>query len=494
MKKRILLGFALLLSIFLVGSIVAVMYISRTTARMDKLILLHQVEILREDLIIHIQQVQAQIERSRIRSGSDVDVLVSHVQEMDKVMDSCVGCHHTPELTQGLLAMRDMAEDYKAAISRLVTATANRQYIVQLDQRSQYLGQELISMTQGMAFTANIRLQQKTQETMATIREVKGVLIATLVFGFLLAVVIMVILVRSLHQRMERLLDATRRIARGDLQHRIESADREHDEFGELATALNSMTQHLHRSQRQLLQTAKLAAIGELATNIAYEVNNPLTGVLGYTGLLLKSDDIPSEKKEHLRTIERETLRAREILKNLLDFSRRKPPHLVRTDIAGIIEDTIMLVKGQAKVTHVDIKTDCPPGLSLVAVDTDEIKQVFVNLINNAFFAMPSGGTLTIRCGAEDEGTGQPMISVSLSDTGHGIPEDHLDKIFDPFFTTRPDGGGTGLGLSISYMVVQNHGGRIEVESTVGRGSTFRVLLPANGKSDGALSAGEGTA
>lgn len=494
MKKRILLGFALLLSIFLVGSIIAVMYISRTTARMDKLILLHQVEILREDLIIHIQQVQAQIARSRIRSGSDVDVLVSHVQEMDKVMDSCLGCHHTPELTQGLLAMRDMAEDYKAAISRLVTATANRPYIAQLDQRSQYLGQELISMTQGMAFTANIRLQQKTQETMATIREVKGVLIATLVFGFLLAVVIMVVLIRSLHQRMQRLLDATRSIARGDLQHRIEGADRERDEFGELAIALNSMTQHLHRSQRQLLQTAKLAAIGELATNIAYEVNNPLTGVLGYTGLLLKSDDIPQEKKEHLRTIERETLRAREILKNLLDFSRRKPPHLVRTDIAGIIEDTIMLVKGQAKVIHVDIKTDCPPGLPLVAVDTDEIKQVFVNLINNAFFAMPSGGTLTIRCGAEDEGTGPPHIVVSLSDTGHGIPEDHLDKIFDPFFTTRSDGGGTGLGLSISYMVVQNHGGRIEVESAVGEGSTFRVVLPAQGKREAMSSAGEGTA
>src|SRR5512145_425645 len=149
MKKRILLGFGLLLSLFLVGSVVAVLYISRTTARMDRLILLHQVEILREDLIIHIQQVQAQIARSRIRSGSDVDVLVSHVQEMDKVMDSCVGCHHTPELTQGLYSMRDMANDYKSAISMLVTATSNPAHLVQLEQRAQYLGQELISMTQG---------------------------------------------------------------------------------------------------------------------------------------------------------------------------------------------------------------------------------------------------------------------------------------------------------------------------------------------------------
>jgi two-component system NtrC family sensor kinase len=245
------------------------------------------------------------------------------------------------------------------------------------------------------------------------------------------------------------------------------------------------MTQNLHRSQRQLLRSAKLAAIGELATNIAYEVNSPLTGVLGYTSLLLKSDDVPEEKKEHLRTIERETLRAREILKNLLDFSRRKPPHLVRTDISGIIEDTISLVKGQAKVTHIEIKIECPPGLPPVAVDTDEMKQVFVNLINNAFFAMPSGGTLTVRCGAETDEADRLWVVVDLTDTGHGIPDDQLDKIFDPFFTTRPDGGGTGLGLSISFMIVQNHGGRIEVESAVGQGSTFRVFLPVQGEGPG---------
>ena len=481
MKKRILLGFILLLLLFLVGSVVAVLYISRTTARMDKLILLHQVEILREDLIIHIQQVQAQVSRSRVRSGSDVDALVSHVQEMDRVMDSCVGCHHAPELAQGLHAMRDMADDYKAAISRQVTAMANHEQISKLEQRSQYLGQELINMTQGMAFTANIRLQQKTKETMATIREIKTILIATLICGFLLAVVIMFVLVRGLHQRLQRLLDATRRIARGDLQHRIDDAADDGEEFGELITAFNTMTRNLNRSQRQLLQSAKLAAIGELATNIAYEVNNPLTGVLGYTGLLLKSDDIPAEKKEHLRTIERETLRAREILKHLLDFSRRKPPHLVHTDISGIIEDTLAMVRGQAKVSRVEIRTECPAGRHVVAVDADEMRQVFVNLINNAFFAMPSGGDLTVSCSAETDGSGRQMVVVSMADTGHGIPEEHLDKIFDPFFTTRPEGGGTGLGLSISFMIVQNHGGRIEAESTVGEGTTFRVYLPAQG-------------
>ncbi|MDH4161092.1 MAG: ATP-binding protein [Nitrospirota bacterium] len=481
MKKRILISFGLLLSIFLVGSCVAWIYISRTTERMDKLILLHQVEILREDLIIHIQQVQSQIARSRVRSGGDVDVLIAHVQEMDKVMDSCVGCHHTPELMQGLYSMRDMANDYKSAISMLVTASSNPSHIVQLEQRAQYLGQELISMTQGMAFTANIHLQQKTQDTMATIREVRNVLIVTLLVALLLAVVTVMLLVKQLHRRLQNLLDATRRIARGDLQHRVDIEGATGDEFGELATSFNSMTHDLQRSQRQLLQSAKLAAVGELATNIAYEVNNPLTGVLGYAGLLLKADDVPADKKEHLRTIERETLRAREILRNLLDFSRRKPPQLSSIRISSVIEDTLALVRGQAKLANVEIKTECSEQLPEVAVDIDEMRQVFLNLINNAFHSMPSGGILTIACSNEINHYERHMISISLTDTGLGIAEEHLDKIFDPIFTSRPDGEWTGLGLSISFMIVQNHGGKIEVESSVGEGSTFRVLLPTRG-------------
>ncbi len=478
MKKRILIGLGSLLLIFLIGSAIAIVYITNTTQRMERLILLHQVEILREDLIIHIQQVQSNIYRNKTRSGGDVDVLVAHVQEMDKVMDSCVGCHHTPELTQGLLGMRDMANDYKTAISRLVTASANPAKIAALERRAQDLGQELITMTQGMAFAANVRLQQKTQETMATIRDVRIVLSGTLLLGFLIAFVTTMALTRSLDARLKKLLDATKRISRGELQHRMDIHDGPGSEFHELGAAFNVMTQNLHQSQRQLVQSAKLAAIGELATNIAYEVNNPLTGVLGYTGLLLKSDDIPVDKKEHLKTIEHETLRAREILKNLLDFARRKPPLLVKADIGNLVQDTVESVSGQARLANIKIISECPAGLPAVAVDPEEMSKVFVNLINNAFCAMPGGGSVRIRCRHDREAAGKEVVIVEFIDTGVGIPESQLDKIFDPFFTTRLEGEGTGLGLSISYMIVQNHGGRIEVESKIGEGSVFRVVLP----------------
>ncbi|HEX9020671.1 MAG TPA: ATP-binding protein [Nitrospirota bacterium] len=478
MKKKILSGFGLLLCIFLGGSIIAVIHITRMAHRMEKLITLHRVEILREDLIIRVQQVQSHIYSHRTRSGRDVDVLIGQVQEMNRVMDACLGCHHAPELTQGLLGMRDTANDYQTAISRLITASGNPAQYSALERRAQDIGQELIAMTQGMAFMANIGLQQKTQETMATIREVRNVLCITLLLGFFLALATGHLLIKSLGQGLRKLLEATRRISHGDFQHRVEVSGAQGSEFNELGEAFNAMTQNLQFSQRQLVQSAKFAAIGELATNIAYEVNNPLTGVLGYTGLLLKADDVPADKKEYLKTIERETLRAREVLKNLLDFSRRKPPRLAETNVAALIHDTIPLVKSQARLGNVRIAIDCQSELPLVAIDADEMKQVFVNLINNACFAMPKGGALTIRCGHDKDLSGKEVVTVAFIDTGQGIPEEHLDRIFDPFFTTRPEGEGTGLGLSVSYMIVQNHGGRIEVASSLGSGSTFTVVLP----------------
>ncbi|MGE5172567.1 MAG: sensor histidine kinase [Betaproteobacteria bacterium] len=478
MKKKILMGFGLPLVIFLGGSIIAALYITKTTQRMDKLIMLHQVEILREDLIIHVQYVQSHIYRNRIRNRGDVDALIAQVQEMDHLMDSCMGCHHSPELTQGLLGMRDMANDYKAAISRLVTASANSLQIASLEHRAQDLGQDLIAMTQGMAFTANVRLQQKTQETMATIREVRNVLYITLALGFFLAVITALFLAKSLDRQLQKLFEATRRISQGALQHRVNINDARGGEFKELGEAFNTMTQSLQVSQRQMVQSAKLAAIGELATNIAYEVNNPLTGILGDVSLLLKADDVPADKKERLKTIERDAIRARAILRNLLDFSRRKPSRPVKTEISGLVQDTIFLVNEQAKMSNVEIVSSCFDGLPQVALDIDEMKQVFVNLINNAFFAMSKGGVLTIRCMRGRDISDKEVVTVEFTDTGQGIPEEHLDKIFDPFFTMRPDGEGTGLGLSISYMIVQNHGGRIEVDSKIGEGSTFRVILP----------------
>ena len=230
----------------------------------------------------------------------------------------------------------------------------------------------------------------------------------------------------------------------------------------------------LSSAQQQLVHSSKMAAIGELAANVAHEINNPLTSVLGYTSHLLKTLNVPEESRQKLRMMEQETLRVRKIIRNLLDFSRQRASRMQPGDLLQPLRETVSLLRGAADAAAVRIIEDYPESPVIVSMDHDEIKQVFINLMNNALHAMPTGGELRVRVDAGRD----TERGVEFSDTGHGIPGEHLGKIFEPFFSTKGNGDGTGLGLSISYRIIQNHGGRIEVESEVGRGSLFRVILP----------------
>ncbi|HEY6010289.1 MAG TPA: ATP-binding protein, partial [Nitrospirota bacterium] len=231
----------------------------------------------------------------------------------------------------------------------------------------------------------------------------------------------------------------------------------------------------LKSAQDQLLHSTKMAVIGELAANIAHEINNPLTSVLGYTSHLLKTLTIPETPKRILGIMEQETLRVRKIIRNLLDFARQKTPQMSPSDISLPLRETVALVQGVAGRAAIAIQEDYPSLPVVVNMNHNEMKQVFINIVNNAIQAMPQGGGLRIRVrNGEDH-----KVVVEFADTGCGIAAEHLDRIFEPFFSTKDAGDGTGLGLSISYRIVRNHGGKIEVESAAGGGSVFRVLLPA---------------
>lgn len=237
---------------------------------------------------------------------------------------------------------------------------------------------------------------------------------------------------------------------------------------------LKSNMQELRQAQEQLVRSTKMAAIGELAANVAHEINNPLTSVLGYTTHLLKTLDLPGEPKKMLGMMEQETLRVRKIIRNLLDFARQRPSRMHPADVLQPLRETLALVQGVAEAASVRIREEYDGRPILISMDPNEIKQVFINIVNNALQAMPAGGELRIRANADR----QNEAVVEFSDTGNGIPEGNIRKVFEPFFSTKGEGSGTGLGLSISERIVHNHGGRIEVESTPGKGSVFRVLLP----------------
>jgi signal transduction histidine kinase/HAMP domain-containing protein len=245
-----------------------------------------------------------------------------------------------------------------------------------------------------------------------------------------------------------------------------------------LYSDLKAKMDELRTAQEQLVRSTKMAAIGELSANVAHEINNPLTSVLGYTTHLLKTLDLPESPRKILGMMEQETLRVRKIIRNLLDFARQRPSWMQPEDIMVPLRETVALVQGLANSSSVTISEDYPSEPVLVNMDHNEIKQVFINIANNALQAMPEGGELRIRLDTAREND----VIVVFSDTGAGIAPEHINRIFEPFFSTKENGDGTGLGLSISYRIVQNHGGRIEAESTAGSGTIFRVYLPRHAR------------
>ncbi|HEY3062966.1 MAG TPA: ATP-binding protein [Chloroflexota bacterium] len=240
-----------------------------------------------------------------------------------------------------------------------------------------------------------------------------------------------------------------------------------------LYTELHERLQELERTHDQLIQSAKLAAIGELAANVAHEINNPLTAVL--TNAELLADDYGAENTHtpELQTIREEALRARGIVRSLLDFARQTPPKLELTEPEAIVQAVIPLVHKRAAVANVEIRHSSAAGPLPILVDVNQMKQVFINLLTNAIDAMPNGGIVSVTERRQDD-----RVEIVVSDTGMGIRPEHRDRIFEPFFTTKPGVSGTGLGLSVSYGIVERHRGTITVDSTIGVGTTFTVGLP----------------
>jgi two-component system, NtrC family, sensor kinase len=230
--------------------------------------------------------------------------------------------------------------------------------------------------------------------------------------------------------------------------------------------------------QQKLIQSEKLSAIGELISGVAHELNNPLTGVMGYSQLLQLRNDLDERAKDSLLKINNLALRCQRIVQNLLSFARKQKPERTLIDLNEIIERTIELRNYELQVNNIEIRRDLDHNMAKTIADGHQLQQVFLNVITNAEQAMLEAhrsGRLLIRSRADRQSN---RITVEIIDNGPGIPESHLTKIFDPFFTTKEVGKGTGLGLSLSYGIIKEHGGNIYVSSRLGEGSTFVIELP----------------
>jgi two-component system NtrC family sensor kinase len=336
----------------------------------------------------------------------------------------------------------------------------------------------------------------------------------------LLAVILAVIVRRGVVRPVRELVEGTRRVAQGDLSHRIPV--RTIDEVGVLAASFNRMTEALgkaqteldalvatleHRveertrelreTQAQLIQTEKLASLGKLSASIAHEINNPLSGILTYAKLLSRKlrmgvPDVEGIQAalQQLALVERETQRCVTIVRNLLDFARQREPSFQIVEVSAVLDEALSLVENRLAIQNVQVSREFAP-VPAVRADFGQLRQAFVNVLVNACEAMPGGGTLRVllreTAGPEEGKGGRPAMGkpgpparfaeAVITDTGQGISREHLSKIFDPFFSTKEKG--TGLGLSVVYGIVEKHGGKITVESQVGRGTTVSLRFPA---------------
>ncbi len=649
MKKRLIYSLSSLFLLFTLGAGLSMLYTYRISHDLESVINLHRIEIVRQNFVINIQNVQSNLYATGTIFGKELDTIVDNVTAMDESIQNCLKCHHNPEMTDRLNNVHKVVEQYKDAISYLVTSTANETRIERLKMVAVGIGESLLSKTQEMATIADKTLRNRTIEAVKAINKSRIILVVTLVVSLILALGIAATLTKQITRPVYELVNAARMIASGKLGYKTGYKD--DTEFGEVADSFNAMstalqaehdkTDHyieqlsglykvtlsfydifemelafqeicgnisdilkvnqtilllfdekqkifapfasagqvsaglrtamqlplekvvglykasegqpilineaghaelfsalvpeeehernmmlawlvtkekilgairvsdkngyfsdedskiliilanhmavamenadlyrnlqnnmaeLRETQEQLIQSAKLAAIGELASNVAHEINNPLTSIIGFAELSKEDDDIESIRRS-LDIIEKESLRARDIVKQLLGFARKKPLHLTEVNINAVVKEVVVFSSSQTRMGKVKV-TEEYSDIPMTTGDVDQLKQVFLNIITNAIHAMPGGGRITIKTLTFGE-----YILASFSDTGQGISSEVRHRIFEPFFSTKKEKG-TGLGLSISYRIIQDHGGRIDVESEPGKGTTFTVRLP----------------
>jgi two-component system NtrC family sensor kinase len=450
---------------------------------------------------------QKGIERVRVIGKDGMVIYSNHAAEVGKAIDQqaepCVRCHQTSK------PLDQVPDDL-------------RWRIYETSQGQRLLGTMKAIRNEPSCSSAPCHVHPASQSVLGIVdiaysldeidqsMKTHTLYIVGISLGFILlvAVSVGVLLQRLIYVPLKDLESGAKKVTLGDLTHTIPV--RNDDELGHVAGSFNQMTAALKKSMsemQELVQTLelkvekrtqellvaeaevaqgeKLASVGLLASGVAHELNNPLTGILTFTSLLRKKMQEGSPDAEDLDLVIRETKRCASIIKRLLDFAREKIPVKGFFNLNQLIEETVRFIDRPASLQNIEIRTDLDPTLPPVWGDADLIKQVILNILVNAEQAIEGHGKIVVesrRCIAKALSKpgvdALPMVEIAITDTGCGIPEANLQRIFDPFFTSKEVGKGTGLGLSVSYGIIKAHGGGIKVESAVGAGSSFRVYLP----------------
>jgi two-component system, NtrC family, sensor kinase len=422
-----------------------------------------------------------------------LDIADQRIQRVRKVKIAWVPFHPVSERYQRLIGASVLA-DMRASDETIVERVEGETLLTFLPVLVGTETEGALEISESLT-----AVNQRKQEEVAAVLVRAGVgavasIVAVSVLGFVLV-----------GRPMRRLADFAKRIGAGELDGRLDITQR--DEIGELAQEMNQMCERLQEANAQLLEETtarigtleqlrhadRLRTVGTLASGIAHELGTPLNVVSGRAKMVARGEVIGQEVAESCWVIVEQVDRMAKIIRQLLDFARRRAPARGAQPLVTLAEQTLELLRPMAAKRQVTLAVEeDQPGVQ-AEVDSGQVQQALTNLVVNGIQAMPGGGTLTVHLGrtqvappAEVGGGSREVAQIVVEDQGQGIPAEHLPRVFEPFFTTKSVGEGTGLGLSVAHGIARDHGGWIGVESQVGRGSRFALYLPLPKAQEGA--------
>lgn len=418
---------------------------------------------------------------------------------VDKDAEACYGCHaHGQALTH--LNRPDRFRVYRAQGGRvlaIITPIENQAECSNAACHAHPPSQQILGVLDthlSLARTDQQLAQLSWRIVLCDVLAIAGITFLSWLF-----------IVRVVERPLKQLLAGTQKLSAGELGHQIELPS--NDEIGDLAQSFNSMslqlqaanqeivawthtlqdrveekTRELQRAHVEVLHVETMASVGKMAAVVAHEINNPLSGILTYSKLIKKwvdSGQVSAAKKEEaqqcLDLISSESRRCGELVRNLLTFSRQSPMNVQPADLSRVVAQCTMLVRHKLDIAAIELHASLAEALPPLQCDPSQIEQVLLAVIVNAADAMPKGGNLWIDSHLSRDAS---QVVLTVRDDGSGIPPEILPKIFDPFVTTKESGHGTGLGLAVSRGIIERHGGKISIESEVGKGTTVTILLP----------------
>lgn len=456
-------------------SIVLMFYISSVTimgfiSYVDLVTTEKKIEILELAYNIHNNILESRrFEKNYFLYGNDDSLYdnITMLQKASEIADEIVKGDKNLAINNKLLQLQDDMLIYNKNIYTLldIKKTDIEQYSKTTEDIRHY-GKIISELSEEV-----VTFEKKQIHSMVSV--LREQLVTWSSIAILIGIILSILIVSFVFKPIATIKKATEAIAQG--RFRKIAVINTKDEIQQVMEAFNIMVSELERRQDQLIQAEKLSSLGTLTAGVAHQLNNPLNNIS--TSCQIAIDEFSagdtSLLQRMLHNIDQETLRARDVVKSLLEFARTQEFALRPTSLADIAHKSALLAKSQVP-PDISVTIDIPPDL-ILPLDAQRLQEVFINMIINAAQAIDRKGEITI---AATVSTNTRQVVIEIHDTGRGIPERHLPRIFDPFFTTKEEGKGTGLGLSVAYGIIQQHQGNITVQSHHGQGTSFFIHLP----------------